>query len=358
MTRRAVQLAAGFAEGDAISLHARRLADVFRGLGFEPAIYAPDNRIAPGAREACRPLSTFTTEDSDVVLLHYSIESEATAAFLRSAGTRVMVYHNITPPDFFPAFDTGLAGQLDEGRRRLPGVASAAQAVWAVSDFNAGELRKLGIANVRTFPLLFSADDLPPPDPRIAERFRAPMRNLLAVGRIAPNKCIEELILAFAWYNRFIEPFSRLLLVGSEQSCPRYYAMLRMLAGELALDNVCFEGSASPAGLAGYFRIADVFVSASRHEGFCLPLIEAMHSGVPVIARATGGTPEAMGNAGVLFEDLEASELAVLIDRVASDAGLRNGILASQRKRLDALRARNPAGELRALLDEIGARPE
>ena len=177
-----------------------------------------------------------------------------------------------------------------------------------------------------------------------------PLKNILFVGRIAPNKRIEDLILAFAWFHLAINPFSRLIIVGSPRSAPRYLTMLRMLVGDMDLSNVCFENFASPSGLPAYYRVADLFVSTSEHEGYCLPLVEAMDHGVPVIARAAGGMPEAMDGAGVLYEDLTPAELGALFDRVLTDAALRKEILTSQQRRVQRARGRNLEAEVRALM--------
>ena len=158
---------------------------------------------------------------------------------------------------------------------------------------------------------------------------------------MVPNKRVEDLILAVAWYTRTVSPFARLILVGSDRSCPRYFALLRLLALGLDLPNVCFEGFASEAGLAACYRAASLFVSASDHEGYCLPLVEAMHCGVPVIAKDTGGMPEALGGAGVLYTDLDAPELAELMHRVLADAALRAQVLESQRRRMAVVQARD-----------------
>jgi glycosyltransferase involved in cell wall biosynthesis len=159
---------------------------------------------------------------------------------------------------------------------------------------------------------------------------------------------------AFAFYNRAINRHSRLIIVGSERSAWRYFTMLRLFESELDLTGVYFEGFVQPGALAAYYRLADLFVSTSEHEGYCLPLVEAMHNNIPVIARRTGGTPEAMGGAGVLFEDAKPEELAALMGRVLNDATLRAEVLASQQQRLEALRHRDPVSELVALMAAIG----
>jgi L-malate glycosyltransferase len=184
----------------------------------------------------------------------------------------------------------------------------------------------------------------------MAAKLGGPLKNLLFVGRIAPNKHVEDLILAFACFHRTINPASRLVLAGSERSCPRYYAMLRMLAARLDLTNVFFEGFLSEPQLAACYAEADLFVTASRHEGFCLPLVEAMAHDVPVIARDEGGMPEALGAGGVLFDDMEPRILAELFQLVLTDDALRGEILNSQKHRLDELRRRDLAADCLKLL--------
>jgi L-malate glycosyltransferase len=350
--RRIVQLHAGFADGDAISRESRILHGLFQKFGYESRLYAVGGRISPTMTELCRPLDEYRNEPGDIVVHHYGVASPATEAFLNAAGPKILVYHNITPAEFFRGFDDDLAVRLAAARADLATVARRSDAVWAVSEFDAAEVAGLGIANVRVFPLLFSTQDFDlPPDPRIARLFAEPMKNILFVGRIAPNKTIEDLILAFAWYKRRINRRSRLLIVGSQRTTPRYYAMLRMLAMEMGLQDVFFEGFASPAGLCTYYGHADVFVCPSRHEGYCLPLVEAMFKGVPVIARNCGGMPEAMGGAGVLYDDLAPGELAELIHRVIEDAPLRTRILDSERDRVSEILRRKPEDELRQHLD-------
>jgi glycosyltransferase involved in cell wall biosynthesis len=236
----------------------------------------------------------------------------------------------------------------------LAAVAAQADAVWADSAFNAAEVTALGVPRVRVLPLLFSSQACDvPPDPAVLATLTAPTRKILFVGRMAPNKCVEELIEAFAWYHAGFNRRSELILVGSERTCPRYFAMLRMFAGELDLMPVRFVRYASPAGLVACYRRADLFVSTSRHEGYCLPVVEAMSQGVPVIARGIGGVPEALGGAGVQFDEARPAELAALMHRVMSDPTLRGEILASQQARMERVRARNVADELQALLAEL-----
>ncbi len=347
------QILAGFAQGDAISHEALAIRALCRDLGFTSEIYAPVARIAPDTVGDCHPLESYRQAAGDVAIGHYSIASAATGVFLATPARKILIYHNITPPEFFAPFDSALAEQLTKARRELKTVLAQVDAVWADSAFNAGELRELGGPKARVFPLLFDPAGLDiAPDPTVLARLVVPMKNILFVGRVAPNKCIEELITAFAWFHKTIEPQSRLIIVGSDHSAPTYYAMLKMYAAELDLDTVFFERFASPTGLSAYYRKADCFATTSRHEGYCLPLVEAMYKGIPVVARRTGGTPEAMGTAGILFDDLDPKELAELLGRVIQDAPLRQTVLDSQTKRAAEVLSRPVKDELRALLSD------
>ncbi len=345
------QLVAGFATGDAISHEALALQDICRKAGFASEIYAPADRIATDASHACHVLADFQPQANDTVIFHYSITSPATAAFRSSPARKIVIYHNITPPEFFTPFDASIAGQLTEARHELKDILSQATDIWADSAFNAAELGELGFPNAKVFPLLFRPNEQDiPPDPTVLAKFTVPMKNILFVGRIAPNKCIEELITAFAWFHRNIEPQSRLLIVGSDRSAPTYYAMLKMYAAELGLDTVFFERFASSSGLSAYYQVADIFATTSQHEGYCLPLVEAMYKNVPVVSRRVGGTPEAMGNAGVQFEDLKAEELAELFGLLCFDPSFKQTVIESQHERIKTLLVRPVNEEFLGLL--------
>lgn len=354
MTGRALhQVLSGFADGDAISHQALAIREVIRSWGWASDIYAETAHVSPTMREHCRPLQEYRGVAEEVILHHYAIASPAQEVFLRASARKVVVYHNITPEHYFRPFDDRVTRQLQQARARLPDVARQADACWAVSEFNAGELTALGVPAVRVFPLLFSSAHLDrPPDSRVLDKFRTPLTTWLWVGRLAPNKRLETMIEAFYWYHKTINPSSRLVLVGSERGCPRYAAMLHMMVGDFDLPNVCFEGFASPEGLPSYYRSASVYVNTSDHEGFCLPLLEAMHCGVPVVAQEVGGVPEAMGGAGVLYRDLEPAQVAALVHRVLSDPTIKAGILAGQETRMRLERQRDLHSELRQLLAE------
>ena len=349
------QMLAGYADGDAVSMEARILQELLRKRGVESEVYVDQNHVSDPMRPLSQPLAAYTSQPGDVVILHYSIDTPALVPFMASPARKIIIYHNITPEAHFVGFDDAVAAQLRQARGKLREVLTKVDAAWGDSEYNTVELREMGAPHAAVFPLLFDPMTFDvAPDPRTIAKFAAPMQNILYVGRIAPNKRIELLMHAFAFYNRAINRQSRLIIVGSERSAWRYFTMLRLFESELDLSSVYFEGFVSPSELAAYYHVADLFVTTSEHEGYCLPLVEAMHHHVPVVARRTGGTPEAMGGAGVLFEDAKPEELAVLMGRVLNDAALRAEVLASQQQRLEALRRRDPAAELVALMATIG----
>lgn len=346
------QILAGFAEGDAISHEAVQLRDIFRRWGHAADLFADPRHVAPGLLAECRPLGDYVGRPGDICLHHYGVVSPAADLFFASPSRRILVYHNITPAEYFAGMDDDLADRLRSARAALSGIERRVDDIWAVSRFDADDLRAAGVRKIKVFPLLYRP---PPaalqPDRRVLAQAADDLETIMFVGRLAPNKRVEDLIQAFAWYHRGINPHSRLLIIGSPRSAPRYGAMLRMLTGDLDLANVCFEGFASTAGLEAYYRIADLYVCASEHEGYCLPLLEAMDRGIPVIARAAGGMPEAMNGAGVLYDDLKPEELAALMGRVLADSALREEILRSQAERMRRERERPVEAELKVLLD-------
>jgi glycosyltransferase involved in cell wall biosynthesis len=356
VTRRADQLLAGFAGDDAISQDALLLQAAFRELGWESDVFVPRAFTDAAAARRVRPLEDYAGSPGDVAVLHDVLEPSVAAAFRATPAKRVLRYHNITPASCFAAFDGAMAERLLRAREALGAVAEQADAVWAVSAYNAAELAPWAAAKSQVLPLLFDeARFRTAPDPAVAARYAGPLKNILFVGRLVPNKCIEELIFAFQAYHRGVNPRSRLVIAGSERSCPRYAALLRLLAKALDLPNVCFEGFVSPAGLAALYARADLFATLSRHEGYCLPLVEAMANNVPVLARHAGGMPEALGEAGLQVDDLSPAVLGELMGEALHNPAVRAEMLRSQADRMAVIRARKPAEEIRRLLDELSA---
>ncbi|MCX7008732.1 MAG: glycosyltransferase [Kiritimatiellaeota bacterium] len=347
------QLVAGFNTGDAISNEARRLRGLFRRWGFASEIFSERQRILPALRrEACDAATLAQRlQPGDAVLLHLSTGSPVNELFRQLACRKALRYHNITPPDFFQDFYEPIARTLRAGREQMAALAGAAAVNLAVSEFNAAELRAAGYGAVGVVPLLLDFAQLrgTASDATLA-RYDDGCLNILFVGRGVPNKRIEDLLAAFYYFQRYVEPRSRLIHAGSYAGLERYRALVFTRARELQLAHVELTGSLSQAELNACYRSANVFLCMSEHEGFCIPLIEAMVHNAPILAYAAGAVPETLAGAGVLFREKRFDLVAEMLGKLCRDAALRDAILANQRERLDLYESRDLEEELRAYL--------
>jgi glycosyltransferase involved in cell wall biosynthesis len=191
----------------------------------------------------------------------------------------------------------------------------------------------------------------------VARQFDDEWTNVLFVGRVIPNKRIENVIRSFAAYKARYNHRSRLLIVGSYGGFERYLTMLHQFVARLGVRDVHFTGHVSNEELTAYYNVADVFLCASEHEGFCVPLIEAFYKRIPVLALARTAVPATMDGAGVLYEEPDAGDVAALVDAVVSDEGLQERILAGQDAALDRLRRRDFGGMVLQYVEQVLAAP-
>jgi glycosyltransferase involved in cell wall biosynthesis len=350
------QFSAGFTNHDAISTEARVLRDLFRSWGHSSEIFSETRRILPALRKDAVDISqaAATIRPEDVVLLHLSIGSPVNAAFRALRCRKAILYHNITPPEFFRGLQEEIAHNLRTGIEQTRALAGVAEVVMAVSRFNADELEGYGHRNVRVLPLVLDRDGWGvSPDRKILRQYDNGMLKILFVGRGAPNKRIEDLLRVFYYLQHYVEPDSMLIHVGSYAGLERYYALLRTKCHELALRNVVFAGSVPQAELNAYYRSAGAFLCMSDHEGFCIPLIEAMAHDVPVVAFAAGAVPETLDGAGILVREKDFPSVAEMVVAAARNREFRAALLARQRTRLAAYTSRDLAGEIRACLQPL-----
>jgi glycosyltransferase involved in cell wall biosynthesis len=178
-----------------------------------------------------------------------------------------------------------------------------------------------------------------PPSRVIRKLYADGKTNILFVGRMIPNKKIDDLIKSFAFYQRHLNRRSRLLLVGDYRGHERYFRRLLELIDELRARDVVFTGHVAQDELMAYYSAADLFLCLSEHEGYCVPLVEAMHAGVPVIAYAAGAVAETLGGGGILLRDKAPELVAFLIDEVTRNASLRQELLAGQSRAVGRIRS-------------------
>jgi glycosyltransferase involved in cell wall biosynthesis len=346
------QILAGYTHGDAISNEARLFQQIFRSWGYASQLVCESRRILPELREEVTDVREFaaTCKPDDVVLLHLSIGSIANRIFKTLPCRKVILYHNVTPARFFAMVNPQIASTLAQGARDVADLAGVADLVLADSNYNASELTALGYGDhVRVLPLVLDFTQLEGEyDPRVVRRFRDGCTNILFVGRCAPNKRIDDLVETFAHYHKTVNPNSRLIHAGSFAGVERYHYAIRNRVHELGLDHaVHFAGAVPQAELNAYYELADCFLCMSEHEGFCIPLIEAMVRHLPIVAFDAAAVPETLDGSGVLFRRKHAPSVAEMIHEVTTHAELRKGIIAGQDARLAAFRNRDLTAELR-----------
>jgi len=338
--------------GDAIGDSARRVRSLLRGRGHHSEIFALT--IDDDVRRDVRPFDDAEARRGDVTIFHFAVPSPMTEAFATLPGGRVLQYHNITPAHFFAPYDAGIYRLARIGRDQLATLVGHADLALGDSGYNRDELDALGFAPTGIFPVAVDLARITaaPRRPALERVLGDGLINLLFVGRIAPNKCIEDHIRLAEHYKRYVDSRYRFIFVGRHDAVPKYYATIRALMEryQMPADRFWFTGPVPDTDLAAFYRYASVYVSLSEHEGFCVPLLEAMAAGVPVLAYGATAVPETMGGAGVVFTPKDLEYAAELVGLLAYDDGVRAAIVAGQRARLDAFGATRMEAHLDALL--------
>jgi L-malate glycosyltransferase len=337
---------------DAIGGHVLGIDAALRDAGVETGIYT--GYVEPELSARAQPYAALAPAPSSgprYLLYHSSIGSEVADFVLDQREPKLVDYHNMTPPDYFAAWRPEVFVELTKGRRQLSQFASVSTLALADSAFNAGELVGLGFRSVSVVPILLDVDGLMRSDAAAGVRWAGgDGARWLFVGRVAPNKAQHDVVKAFAWYRRVFDAGASLTLVGGV-SAGSYWSALERFVEALGLSGaVRLAGSVPDAELEGLYRSADVFVCLSEHEGFCVPLLEAMAHGVPVVALGAAAVPETLGDAGLLLGSKRPGLVAEAVARVMGDAGLRAALVAGGRERLqhfDLARSR------RRLLDAL-----
>lgn len=354
------QMCARIEFGDAVSRHVLAIDRALSSWGFETDIYA--NTLDEFGLQVARPDTGYAPHagsDEDLLIYHYSVYCPNYADYLETRNRRVLVYHNITPPEFFSAYDVGVAEFCRLGRDMLPELAGCELAL-GDSEYNRLELIQAGFDEVRTgvLPIFVDYEGLlalrgraNPPDAR-HDTFK-----VLFVGRAVPNKRVEDVIRAFYYYNRCANAASELFLVGASW-VERYDAQLRWLIDSFGLaDRVHITGRVSDPVLAAYYDAADVFLSMSEHEGFGVPLVESMAFDVPVLAYSRAAVPYTLAGAGLTFNEKDFPRVGELLELLRTDGSLRERVIRAQRDRLREFSPEVVSRTLRGVLDRVGGEP-
>jgi glycosyltransferase involved in cell wall biosynthesis len=344
--------------GDAIGHEVLGIQRVLRAAGYKSEIFVEtaDHRLEPQTRDY-RELVDFSHRDN-LLLHHFSLGSKASRTAYALPDRMALIYHNITPPEYFVGVHRTLARQTFRGRRELQAYADRCDLAMGDSEFNRQDLEALGFPRTAVLPVVpdFSHLDREP-NWLVARDFDDDWTNIVFVGRVIANKKIEDLICWFHAYHTIFNPRSRLLLVGAQTGFERYLASLHELVGRLDASQVHFIGHVSDEELVAYYELADLFLCASEHEGFCVPIVEAFYKQVPVLAYAATAVPSTMDGAGVLFEDRNPIHVAALMDEIVSNVSLQDRIVDGQLAAIDRLRSKDFAGTLLGFVDRMLASP-
>jgi glycosyltransferase involved in cell wall biosynthesis len=323
-------------KGDAIGDSARRMRGLLRQMGHTSDVYALT--IDDELKGDVHPFADAASKQGDLTIFHFALPSPMTEAFAELSGGRLLQYHNVTPASYFAAYDPALFRLASIARQELATLVGRVDLALGVSDYNRRELEALGFEPTGVLPLAVDLSRITRPvqRPALDKILDDDFVNFLFVGRIAPNKKIEDHIRLAEHYKRYVDAYYRFIFVGKYDAVPRYFATIRALMSEYRLLNerFVFTGPVSDEDLAVYYRHSAVYISLSEHEGFCAPLLEAMAADVPVLAYSAAAVPETLGGAGVQFAPKDMEYAAELLGSLAFDDDLRGSVIAGQRKRL------------------------
>jgi glycosyltransferase involved in cell wall biosynthesis len=314
--------------GDAVGNDVLGMQDVLRERGLEVNLFAQSWTLKETPVRPYEELKQFLRDPSDILIYHYSMGWEPGLALLSQPSYRTVIkYHNVTPPEFFEGISQSHVEMCRDGRTRLKTLALADCDLYlSASDYNRRELISEGAPRSKCFVVApfhhLERLDSVEPDTDVLDACLDGKTNILMVGRISPNKGHAALIEAFATYYYHYNSNSRLLLVGKEEF-EQYSSALRKLVASLELEGaVVFTGEVTEAALKAYYMSAHVFMITSEHEGFCVPLVEAMAMKVPIVARSSSAIPATVGDSGLVWKENNPYLLAESVNFIVSDQSL------------------------------------
>ena len=333
---RIVQILPVLAFGDAVGNDTRALKDALSEAGYETEIYAAviDERLPQGTAQPFERLGKLTA--NDIVIYHLSNGHRLNYEIEKLGGKKVIIYHNITPERYFEKYNRDACANCVQGIKAAKRLAKTADYAIAVSEYNKQDLIRLGFTcDIEVLPILIPFEDY---EKSRTPVFFAGMMTIMSIfclqAALCRTKKQEDVIETFYYYKKYINPKSRLILAGSYVDVGKYHEKLELFARKLGLADVIFTGQIRFDEILAYYRLADVFLCMSEHEGFCVPLVEAMYFDVPIVARDTSAIGWTLGGSGVLLPDNDPVVAAEMVNRVLTDEALKEKILKNQRTRL------------------------
>lgn len=333
---RIVQMLPTLAYGDAIGNNVIAISDALKAAGYDTAIYAEiiDKRLP---MHTAKKIARFKDSPDTVILYHLSTGTKLNEQIKNLKAKIVIIYHNVTPPEFWHKYDHSQEKRCAEGIDSVRRLAHTPEYCLADSAFNKQDLIKLGYTcPVDVLPILIRFSDYDKkPDQATVAKYSDGYTNIVFTGRVAPNKKQEDLITAFYYYHTYVNPKSRLIIAGSYQNSDIYCRKLKAYRDELGLEDVIFTGHIPFDQILAIYKTASVFLCLSEHEGFCVPLVEAMYFGVPIIAYDSTAIAETLGGSGLLFKDKDPKAISEAIDLIMTDESLKQKLIAGEKARLE-----------------------
>jgi len=339
--------------GDAIGNEVLEIKKILQSWGYISDIYAEN--IHPEMNNLAKNITEYkkVSSSKNIVIFHFAIGSDASEFVKNLPDKKMILYHNITPPNYFVGIDDRLVHLLKNGRKELKDFKDITDLALGVSEYNKNELAQIGFKNTGVLPILLDFDIYDQePDKKILNQFNDNWINIIFVGRITPHKKQDDIIKIFYYYNKFINPYSRLILVGSIGT-DKYCDMLKLMIRKLDLGNVYITGQIKFKELLAYYKIADVFVSMSEHEGFCVPILESMYFNIPIIAYKSSAIPYTLENSGILVNKKNYIEIAEMTDLLLKNDELRKKIVKRQQERLEYFNRSNIEKKFKDYIESI-----
>lgn len=352
------QVLATLGYGDAIGHEVLGIRRALRAAGYASSIIVEtaDPRLEDETIDY-RDMVDLVGAD-DLVIHHFSIGSRASRTMFALPCRMILVYHNITPPEYFLGVHDYLVRQCFHGRRELTAYRARVDLALGDSEFNRQELAAVGFDPTAVLPVIPDFDHLDvEPDARIAAEYDDDWTNILFVGRLVPNKRPDDLIRFFHAYKTLYNPRARLIIAGAYGGFEPYLVQLHHLIARLGVRDVVLTGQVTDAELAALYDVADLFLCASEHEGFCVPIIESFYMGVPVLAYAATAVPATMDGGGVLYDSRDPRVVARLMEAILSSRSAREPLLAAQDAALDRLLAKDFARIAVGFVEQVLASP-
>lgn len=318
---RIVQIVHSVHYGDAVSNEIFTLYEAFKNKGIATEIYAFEvngNKM----NDVVRHISSIPKfSKNDIVIYHFAFLDSLAEIIQKINCVKVLRYHNVTPPHFFEKFNKETMQGASLGLKQIKEMKHNFDYVMADSEFNKKDLLDMGYeCPIYVVPILMNFEDyMKKPSEQIINSYSDGVKNILFVGRIAPNKKIEDVISAYDYYHKNIDANTRLFIVGSYNEKDYYYIYLQEHIKALKAQDITFTGHITFEEILGYYHVADAFLCMSEHEGFCVPIVEAMFFKIPIVAYASTAVPDTMGRCGVLLKTKKEAEAAEGLKIVLND---------------------------------------